>query len=88
VIEPDPRDLKGEGHRLLATRFGTLDILSVIEKGRGFEELLSQTVAIEFRGHRFYVFSLEIIVELKRGSKDPEGSVSSPNSGRNVTSDV
>jgi len=72
VIEPDPRDLKGKGHLLLTTRFGPLDILSVIEKGRGFKELLSQTVAIEFRGHRFYVLSLDIIVELKRGSKDPE----------------
>jgi hypothetical protein len=72
VIEPDQRDLKGKGHLLLTTRFGPLDVLSVIEKGRGFEELLPHTVVIEFRGHRVYVLSLDTIVELKRGSKDPK----------------
>lgn len=72
VIEPDQRDLKGKGHLLLTTRFGPLDVLSVIEKGRGFEELLPHTVAIEFRGHRVYVLSLDTIVALKRGSKDPK----------------
>ena len=72
VIKPDQRDLKGKGHLLLTTRFGPLDVLSVIEKGRGFEELLPHTVAIEFRGHKVYVLSLDTIVELKRGSKDPK----------------
>ncbi len=72
VIEPDERDLKGKGHVLLTTRFGPLDILAVIEKGRGFEELLPDTVEIEFRGHKVYVLSLDTIVALKRGSKDPK----------------
>ncbi|WAC07527.1 MAG: hypothetical protein OS130_15130 [Thermodesulfobacteriota bacterium] len=72
VIKPDQRDLKGKGHLILTTRFGPLDVLSVIEKGRGFEELLPHTVAIEFRGHKVYVLSLDTIVELKRGSKDPK----------------
>jgi len=72
VIEPDERDLKGKGHVLLMTRFGPLDVLAAIEKGRGFEELLPDTVEIEFRGHRVYVLSLDTIVALKRGSKDPK----------------
>lgn len=72
VIEPDERDLKGKGHILLSTRFGPLDVLAVIEKGRGFEELLPETVEIKFRGHRVYVLSLDTIVALKRGSKDPK----------------
>jgi len=72
VIEPDERDLKGKGHVLLMTRFGPLDVLTAIEKGRGFEELLPDTVEIEFRGHRVYVLSLDTIVALKRGSKDPK----------------
>ena len=72
LIEPDQRGLKGKGQLLLTTRFGPLDVLSVIEKGRGFEELLPHTVTIEFRGHRVYVLSLDTIVNLKRGSKDPK----------------
>jgi len=72
VIEPDERDLKEKGRVLLMTRFGPLDVLAAIEKGRGFEELLPDTVEIEFRSHRVYVLSLDTIVELKRGSKDPK----------------
>jgi len=44
VIEPDEKDLKGKGHVLLTTRFGPLDVLAVIEEGRGFEELFTDTV--------------------------------------------
>ncbi len=72
VIEPDERDLKGKGHVLLTTRFGPLDVLAVIEKGRGFEELLADTVEIEFQDFKVYVLSLETIVALKQESKDPQ----------------
>jgi len=36
----------------VTTRFGPLDVLAVIEKGRGFEELLTDTVEIEFQGFK------------------------------------
>ena len=72
VIEPDEGDLKGKGHVLLTTRFGPLDVLAAIEKGRGFEELLTDTVEIEFEGFKVFVLSLETIVALKRESKDPK----------------
>jgi len=72
VIEPNDRDLQGKGHVLLATRFGPLDVLATIEKGRGFEELLTYTVEIEFKGFKVYVLSLKTIVALKRESKDPK----------------
>ena len=72
VIEPDKRDLKGKGHVLLTTRFGPLDVSAVIENGRGFEELLTDTVEIEFQGFKVYVLGLETIVALKRESKDPK----------------
>lgn len=71
-IEPNEEDLKGKGHVLLTTRFGPLDILAVIEKNRGFEELLPDTVEIEFQGYKVDVLSLETIVALKRESKDPK----------------
>jgi predicted nucleotidyltransferase len=72
IIEPDEKVLKGKGHILLTTRFGPLDVLAVIEEGRGFEELVTDTVEIEFQGFKVYVLSLETIVALKRGSKDPK----------------
>ncbi len=72
VIEPDKRDLKGKGHVLLTTCFGPLDVLEAIEKGRGFKELLTDSVEIEFQGFKVYVLSLETIVALKRESKDPK----------------
>jgi len=72
VIEPNDRDLQGKGHVLLSTRFGPLDVLATIEKGRGFEELFAYTVEIEFQGFKVYVLSLKTIIELKRESKDPK----------------
>ena len=72
VIEPNEKDLKGKGHVLLTTRFGPLDVLAAIEEGRGFDGLLADTVEIEFQGHIIHVLSLETIVALKRGSKDPK----------------
>ncbi len=55
VIEPDEKDLKGKGRVLLTTRFGPLDVLAVIEEGRGFEELFTDTIEIEFQGFKVYV---------------------------------
>ena len=72
VIEPDENDLKGKGHVLLTTRFGPLDVLAVIEEGRGFEELFTDTVEIEFQGFKVYVLGLETIVALKRESRNPK----------------
>lgn len=72
VIKPDERDLRGKGHLLLTTCFGALDILAVIEKGLGFEELLPSTVEIAFRGHNVYVLNLETMVALKRGTTIPK----------------
>jgi len=55
LIEPKERDLSGKGHVLLTTRTGPLDILSVIEEGRSYEDLLENTVDIDFSGHTLRV---------------------------------
>jgi hypothetical protein len=72
IIEPTEADIKAKGHLLLNTRYGPLDILAFIEKGRGFKELLTDTVEIELYGHKVYVLSLHTLIELKRDSKDPK----------------
>jgi len=72
ILEPKKRDLSGRGHALFATRFGPLDVLAVIEEGRGYDDLLPDTVEIEFREHRVRVLSLKTLVELKERSRDPK----------------
>jgi len=72
LIEPKLRDLSGNGHVLLVTRIGPLDVLAVIEGGRSYEDLLQHTVDIDFRGHTLRVLDLKTLIELKKGSTDPK----------------
>ena len=71
IIRPDKDDFTGIGHVLLATRLGPLDVLSVIEEGNGYEDLLDYTVEVEFKGRSVRVLSLEKIIDLKERSTDP-----------------
>lgn len=71
IIEPVELDLKGPGHLLLTTCYGPLDILSMIEKDLGYQDLLPSSVEIEFKGHKVYVLSLETMIRLKQESTDP-----------------
>jgi hypothetical protein len=72
MIEPKKEDLQAGGHVLLSTQHGALDILAVIEKGRGYEDLIPDAVAIQFRGYKIQVLSLAAIIELKKDSADPK----------------
>jgi len=71
VIKPSEGDISGKGHALFTTRLGPLDVLAVIEEGRGYGDLLGHTVDLVFRGQTIRVLDLKMIVELKRASKDP-----------------
>jgi hypothetical protein len=72
LIEPREHDLYGKGHVLLMTRIGPLDVLAVIEGGRSYEDLLEQTVEIDFRGHTLQVLDLKTVIELKQTSTAPK----------------
>ena len=72
IIEPAERDLQGKGHVLLTTRYGPLDVLAVIENNLGFDDMLPDTIAIEYHGDKIKVLKLETIIALKRESKDPK----------------
>jgi hypothetical protein len=71
IVAPLAMDLRGTGHLPLTTCYGPLDILSVIEKGLGYEELIPSTVEIEFKGHQIHVLKLETMIKLKHESNDP-----------------
>ncbi|MFH1573917.1 MAG: hypothetical protein ABIG68_08025 [Acidobacteriota bacterium] len=53
------------------TDLGPLDVLSVIEGGRSYEDLVEHAVEVQFRGHSLRVLDLEMLVALKKASKDP-----------------
>ncbi len=57
---------------LLSTCFGPFDILGIIEKGFGYDELVTNTIEIDFQGYKVRVLDLETLIELKRESKRPE----------------
>ena len=71
IIKPNKNDFAGKGHVLLDTRLGPLDVLSVIEENNGYEDLLSHTVEMEFKGRLVRVLSLEKMIDLKERSTDP-----------------
>ena len=72
VVTPGESDLPKMQHGLFMTIFGPFDVLSFIEGGKTYKDLLKHTVEIEFRGHRMHVLDLRMLTELKRRSKDPK----------------
>ena len=72
IILPAKYDIMGDGHTLLSTCFGPLDVLSVIEEGKTYEQLIEHTVNIPFRGHTLKVLDLETMIQLKKILTSPQ----------------
>ncbi|MBW2367921.1 MAG: hypothetical protein JRH15_08545 [Deltaproteobacteria bacterium] len=72
LIEPTEGDISGKGHALFSTNLGPLDVLSVIEEGKTYDDLLEHTVDVKFRGHTLKVLDLKMMIELKQISQDPK----------------
>jgi len=65
-MKPGPSHLASEGHQLLMTRFGPLDLLGTIGKGREYNQLLQETVEMEVGpGLKVRVLTLENLVKTK-----------------------
>lgn len=73
VLRPTAEHLLGDGHQLLATDLGPLDVLGAIEGGRAYQDLLPHTIEVAVEGQRVRVVRLETLAELKRGATDPKG---------------
>jgi hypothetical protein len=71
LIKPTKEQISGNGHILLTTRFGPLDVLGTIEEARSYEDLLEHTVEVPFRGYILRVLRLDFLIELKKTSEDP-----------------
>jgi hypothetical protein len=72
VLRPTRDALLGDGHHLLATSFGPLDVLGAIEGGRSYDDLLPDSVTIEVEGQRVRVVRLRTLADLKRGATSPK----------------
>ena len=77
-LPPSRNALLGPGHSLLATDLGPLDVLGAIEGGRGYDELLPDSLVIDLGGHPLRLLSLEALVRYKRGSADPKDKLRLP----------
>jgi len=67
-----PKEDDFSGHALFSTSLGPLDVLAFIEEGKCYEDLIQHTIEIPFRGHFIRVLDLKMLIELKKGSKDPK----------------
>jgi hypothetical protein len=78
-LRPDESHLVGPGHQLLTTTYGDLDCLGAIDEGRGYEELVGQTVEMTLAGGlKIRVLSLPALIEAKQRSGRPKDLAALP----------
>ena len=65
-LKPSRSHLESEGHQLLMTRAGHLDLLGVIGSNRGYDGLLPRTIEQKVAGMKIRVLSLEAVIESKQ----------------------
>jgi hypothetical protein len=65
-IKPTATHLASQGHQLLLTRFGPLDLPWMIGAARGYEDLLAQTVEMKVDDAlRIRVLNLQTLIQTK-----------------------
>jgi hypothetical protein len=65
-LRPGESHLAGEGNKLLLTKFGPLDVLGMIGKGRRWEDLSSHSRAVEIEpGLTLRGLDLETLIAVK-----------------------
>ena len=78
-LRPEESHLIGPGHLLLTTSLGDLDCLGTIDQGRGYEQLLGLTVAMELEGGRtIRVLTLSALIEAKELAGRPKDVAALP----------
>jgi hypothetical protein len=64
-LRPEARGLEGEGHHLLLTRCGPLDVLGRIGAGRGYQDLIGDGVMRSIGDLSVCVLGLEALIRSK-----------------------
>jgi hypothetical protein len=65
VLRPEPRALEGEGHHLLLTRCGPLDVLGNIGLGRSYQDLIADSIKLPLGEMTICVLGLEALIRAK-----------------------
>ena len=66
VLKPKDHHLSSPGHQLLMTRSGPLDLLGVIGKGLGYEELIGDTSELPLsKKLKVRILNLEVLIKTK-----------------------
>lgn len=65
VLRPEARALEGEGHHLLLTRCGPLDVLGNIGVGRSYQDLIADSIERPLGEIVVWVLGLEALIRAK-----------------------
>jgi hypothetical protein len=65
LLRPEALGLEGEGHHLLLTRCGPLDVLGRIGHGRGYQELIADSTKRQLGEIAIHVLGLEALIRTK-----------------------
>jgi hypothetical protein len=65
VIRPDPLTMAGDGHHLLLTNCGPIDLLGRIGHGRAYEDLRPDTEVVRLAGHEVRILTLGALIRTK-----------------------
>lgn len=71
-LEPNRSHLMSQGHQLLLTEFGALDLLGTIGSGRSYEDLLPLTHELEIEELRVRILSLNALIQVKQEVGQPK----------------
>lgn len=64
-LRPEPAALAGDGHHLLMTRCGPVDVLGQIGHGRRYENLLPDAIEVNIGGVSVRVLGLAALIQSK-----------------------
>ncbi len=64
-LKPTRSHLESEGHQLLMTRFGQLDLLGIIGSGTGYAELLPDSIEENVAGIKLRILKLAAVIRTK-----------------------
>ena len=73
-LRPSASHLASDGHQLLRTAAGRLDVLGTVS-GRDFDSLAPHSVSMDLGGMTVRVVDLETLIELKRAAGRPKDQV-------------
>lgn len=76
-LRPTPDHLASDGHQLLMTKWGPLDLLGMIGRRRGYEQLLPHAIEMDVKaGPRVRVLTLAVLIETKEeAARDKDRAV-------------